>query len=346
MEVGRIIKNVEVLSEDHLPASVRGRDRELRELRECIAPALKQRKPMNVWLHGKPGTGKTLAIRWLLDSIKQESSVKAIYVNCWEHRTFYLVVDKIIREQKVMFAERTDAALKLERFYRTIGNKPFIVVLDEIDKPTPTERNAILYNLCRIGNLGLICICNSRYFLVNLDQRIVSRIALRQVAFKPYGVEDLRNILEERVREALQPASWTKEVLQRIAQMSDGDARVAIQTLKNAAELAEAQRSSVIKEEHIQTGYSSARELKQHYLLRSLTEHHRILFQIIKESGREGIHSGTLWQTYTQRCLEAAKKPLAERRLQVCATTLISLSLVEAERAPVRGYVRVFRLKA
>ena len=180
---------------------------------------------------------------------------------------------------------------------------------------------------------------------MNLDQRIVSRIVLRQVAFKPYGVEDLLTILEERAREALHPASWTKEMLQKIAELSAGDARVAIQTLKNAAELAEAKRSSVIKEEHIQTGYSSARDLKQHYLLSSLTEHHRTLFEIIKQSSNEGIHSGELWQAYTQRCLEAFRKPLAERRLQVYMTTLISLGLVEAERAPVRGHVRVFRLK-
>ena len=142
-----------------------------------------------------------------------------------------------------------------------------------MDKPAPKDRNAILYNLSKIGNVGLICICNTRYFLLNLDQRILSRIALRQINFKPYTTEEILGILEARARESLTLDSWSRETLQRIAALSDGDARVAIQTLKNAAETSEAQRSRVILESHIDTGYSSARELKQHYLLSSFPSH-------------------------------------------------------------------------
>jgi Cdc6-like AAA superfamily ATPase len=37
-----------------------------------------------------------------------------------------------------------------------VGKKPFVIVLDEIDQPKADERDTIIYNLCNLGNVGLV----------------------------------------------------------------------------------------------------------------------------------------------------------------------------------------------
>jgi orc1/cdc6 family replication initiation protein len=345
MYESRILVEPEVLSEEYVPTFLWGREEQVRQLKLHLAPALKQRKPLSVWLHGKPGTGKSALARWTLERLWQESRVQAVYMNCWERNSLYLVADGIVRELRITFAEKTETAVKLERFQRAIGNKPLVIVLDEIDKTAPKEGNTILYNLSRIGNVGLISICNSLYFLLNLDQRIHSRLALRQIAFQPYSSDELLTIVDQRAREALAPDSWDMETLRRIALLSDGDARIAIQTLRNAAELAELGRSKVIRDEHISQGFGSARELKQHYLLQGLTVHHRIIFDLIKTCGQPGVLSNTLWQSYLKHCSETGKRPVAGRTFSAYLATLVSLGLVESERAMMRGNVRLLRAK-
>ncbi|MCK4827658.1 hypothetical protein KA005_68660, partial [bacterium] len=57
---------------------------------------------------------------------------------------------------------------------------------------------------------------------------------------------------------ALHPGSWREKTLNKIATLAEGDARVAIQTLKNAAYNAENDFSKTIREKHIKEGYNSA----------------------------------------------------------------------------------------
>ena len=104
-----------------------------------------------------------------------------------------------MRKLRILGAEKLNSAFKMERLTKFIGKGPFIIVLDEIDQPNPKERETLLYNLSGIGNVGLICICNSRYILMIMDDRIKSRLSLKQIEFQPYSDEDFMFILEQRV---------------------------------------------------------------------------------------------------------------------------------------------------
>ena len=339
---GGIIKNADVLTDDYLPSRLPSREAQIRELVFCIKPAINGHKPLHAWVYGQPGTGKTSTCRYLARQLEYETAIKTVYVNCWENNTYFAVLDKIVRELRILGAERLTTAFKFERLVRFMGEKPYIFILDEIDQPSPKERNAILYNLSRIGHAGIIAICNARTVLASLDDRIRSRLNAEQIEFKPYNADDLVYILEQRAGLALKRGSWDKNILQYTAELAEGDARVAIQTLKNAAYIAEKEFMKKIEARHIREGWQTAKDIKKEYMLNKLTSHHRMLYEIIRLN--PGIKSGELWNTYLQECEEKRIRPIAERTFPLYIQKLIETGLIKAERAMVRGKVRIFNV--
>ncbi len=238
--------------------------------------------------------------------------------------------------------DEPDASFKMDRLQRHLKDTPLVLALDEIDQPSPKERNSILYNLSEMQNVGLICICNSRQFLFDLDQRIKSRLNVTQIEFKPYSVSDLVYILTLRAETALVPRTWGKALLERISEMAEGDARVAIQTLKNAAYYAEKDCATGIKLEHVEKAWKDARFIKKTYLLNKLTADHRLLFDIIKS--RKETLSNQLWEEYLSEARSREIPPIASRTYSEYVNKLRDLGLIKTERARVRGKVRIFRV--
>ena len=266
-EARPIIINPEILNETYILANPVAREAHLEELLRCLRPGFDRKKPMHAWLFGEPGTGKTLLVKHVLRKLGKEALVGGIYVNCWEQNSYYSVLDKLVRELRMLGAEKLNASFKLERLKTFIGSRPFIIVLDEIDKPKREERDSILYNLCNIGNVGLICVSNSRSVLYSMDERIKSRLNAKQVEFRPYSQDDLFCILKQRAELALGPGSWNEVTLRKVAELAEGDARVAIQTLKKAAYNAEKAAGKTINENHIKDGFTSAKGMKKTYLI-------------------------------------------------------------------------------
>lgn len=337
-----IVTNPDLLDETYIPANIPVRESYISELTCCLRPALKKKKPMHAWLHGRPGTGKTLTSKFILRKIKAEAYVDGVYINCWEQNSYYSVLDKLVRELRILGAEKLNTSYKLERLEQFMGKKPFVIVLDEIDQPKRFERDSIIYNLCNIGNLGLICVCNSRTVLYSMDERIKSRLNAKQLEFNHYSESDLAFILKRRAELALCPGSWSEKTLNKIASLAEGDARVAIQTLKNAANNAENDLSKTIKEKHIKKGHNSVKIRNMTYLLDKLSSHHRLLYKLVKE--RKDIQSGELWKVYLSKCRKLKKQPIALRTYSEYMNKLIELDLVQWDRALVRGKVRVFKV--
>ena len=63
--------------------------------------------------------------------------------------------------------------------------------------------------------------------------------------------------------DALAPGAYSEELLRSIAQLAGGDARIAIQTLKNAAYLAERENKDEIGSPHVTRAWNSAKDLKK-----------------------------------------------------------------------------------
>jgi Cdc6-like AAA superfamily ATPase len=213
-----------------------------------------------------------------------------------------------------------------------------VVVLDDIDRPAPVERNSIIYNLCNLQKLGLICISKGPGIIFDLDERIKSRLNAVRIEFPKYSVEKLQEILTRKAEQALVEDTWSAQILKRIAELAAGDARVAVQTLKNAAYYAQKDYSETIRESHVMKGWNEIRDRNKNHMLNQLTYHHSLMFDIIKEKGK--VLSNELWQTYLDRCRESENKPVSTRTYPAYVNELRDLGLIKIKRAPVKGRVR------
>lgn len=337
-----IVKDQIVLDDRHVPEEIIGREEQLKKLMFCLTPACKGQKPIHAWLYGETGTGKTLVARHALERLRVEARVAGSYINCWKDSTLYSALEKIVGDLRLLMAERVSASFKVDTLEKQLERRPYIVVLDEIDQPCPRERDAILYNLCGIGNVGLVCICNSRRTLFDIENRVKSRLSPVQIEFPEYSKQHMIRILHDRARLALNKSAWNNAAAEKIASLASGDARVAIHTLRNAARSAELDKSHVVRDEHILDGHHSARTLRRTYLLDRLTEDYRILYKIVDKRGQ--LESGALWHGYLARCARLRRPPIALRTFSEYMNRLADWGLVSIDRAPVKGNVRLFKV--
>ncbi|MBT3464876.1 cell division control protein Cdc6, partial [archaeon] len=76
----------EVLLPSYLPDKVLYREEQVQQVAEILAPSLRMEKPSNLFIYGKTGTGKTLSVKHVIESLRNISKTNeipfsAIYVN-------------------------------------------------------------------------------------------------------------------------------------------------------------------------------------------------------------------------------------------------------------------------
>lgn len=336
-----IVKKTEPLTEEFLPPAFPGRDDQLALLADVLTPGPFKPKPQHLWVHGQPGSGKSSLVRKVLAQL-EEQRVRTAIVNCWSAQTFYSVLETIFSELRTLVPETRDVAFKFDRLSRIARSHALVIVLDEADQMFLKERNASLYNLCRLERAGVMCLSQTREAYLQLDARVRSRLQPRFVEFSPYTVDQLMAVLQERAEASLHPDSWCQQDLETIASASGGDARVAIQTLRTAGYLAEKARSSQLRPEDIHEGLEKSSELRRVYVLKGLSEHHRLLYQLVKEAGE--ITSPDLWKKYQVAARSENLQFMARRTFTHYKQYLVSSRLLEERQARGRANVRVLRV--
>ena len=339
-----IIIDHDFLRETYIPDKLKAREIQSEQILCCLSPVIKRRKPIHTWLYGQAGTGKTTTAIHALRRLEEKVHVKSLIINCWKKRTFYEILDEMISEFRILRADEHRTSFKLEKLCSHLEERPFVVILDEIDQVKPSELSTILYNLDSVLNAGLVCISDSTRAMLELEERVRSRINPHPIFFPCYSYQELLEILTHRAELGLAPDSWTRPALKRIAITAQGDARAAIGMLHRAAVLADHQRMDKITIKSLEELIKAAKETRRTCILNDLTQDHRIFYEVVKQKGK--ILSGDLWEEYLQRCLQLRRRPLAPRTFSDYANRLVRTGLITSERARVRGKVRLFKVVA
>ncbi|BDB97705.1 ORC1-type DNA replication protein [Saccharolobus caldissimus] len=374
-----IIKHKDKLSPDYVPNTLPHREDKIRELGYIFKSILtgEGKDSERVVIVGRTGTGKTATVKSFGKSFEDIAErefgvkIKYVHINCYRHRTLYLISQEIANALKLPIPMRGLSAqevFKIIHEYLDRRNLHILVTLDEFSHFLNTTSTEEIYFLVRlydeisviIKRISYIFIVNDMHSIYKLDKSIRDHIVRRVIEFPPYTSNELYDILKARVDEAFNENSVDEEALRYIANTygfdkgGSGNARIAIETLGLAGEIAEKEGSSIVLLDHAKRANSMINPEVQEMLdsLLYLDLHQLILLKalirLLNRSKAEEVTMGNLENEYIELSHELGEEPRKHtqvyeylRKLKVIGivntrqsgkgmrgrTTLVSLSL-------------------
>jgi len=187
----------------------------------------------------------TACTRFILRKLMEETeNLMPIYVNCWKRDTSSKIINDIADQMDLKLAEKTSSD---EIFDKLVGkfNKydGVIFAFDEIDKVNDFD---FLYRIIEdVPRKTIFLITNVSDWIAKMDRRLMSRLLLDRIEFKPYKFEEIRGILYERQKYAFAPKAWDYDAFENIIRktFTSKDIRIGLFLMKVAAETAEARNA-------------------------------------------------------------------------------------------------------
>ena len=344
------------------------RDEETKTIAQALSVVLREARPSNLLLFGKPGTGKTAVAKNVIERLRKKAKELGIevivpFVNTKTANTAYKVlyeiaedmgINKVEKKLQVYFTglsmgEATDRILDF------IQKKKFhvILVMDEIDSLVEKNGDDILYNFTRAnerisegGFISLIGISNSLTFKDKLDPRVRSSLSEEEMVFNPYTIEQLQRILSDRSKLAFNDDTVSDAAINLCAAMAgkeNGDARRAIDLLRVAAEIAERERVSKVEEKHIRLAQEKIERDTNYEVLKNSTTHTKLVIVAIIKS-KNG-NTGEVYEIYSSLCINSEQEPLTQRRITQIISELDQLGLITSNVVSQGRYGRSQRIK-
>ncbi|MBS3134989.1 AAA family ATPase [Candidatus Woesearchaeota archaeon] len=247
----RIFLNPVALDYSFIPKLIPYRENQQHHIATCIKPLLQNRNGKNLFIHGKPGIGKTVATMHVLNEMEEKTDIAPIYINCWKKNTAHKIILEICERVGYKFTLNKSTDELTEIITGILNKGSCVICLDECDK---MEYNDIIYDLLEnIYKKTIILITNNKSWLDKLDMRIKSRLNCDLIEFKPYNYEETLGILKQRIEYAFHPNTLNKEALEKISKKSFElqDVRTGIYLLKESGDIAEFKNKNKIEVEDV-----------------------------------------------------------------------------------------------
>ncbi len=342
----QIFKNRDVLRHSYTPDHLPHREEQIRQLAMLLSPALRGEIPSNIFVYGKTGTGKTATVKLVGKQLEEMSerlkaNVYVHYINCEIVDTAYRVFASIARRfgrSVPLTGWPTDQVY--DEVKRAIDQKSIvlIVILDEIDKLAKKGEEA-LYSLTRINSelekskVSIIGISNNLNFKDFLDARIISSLSEEEVVFPPYNAEQLVDILKQRAILAFNDGVLEDGVIElcaALAAQEHGDARKALDLLRVSAEIAEREKDSVVRIEHVKKAVEKIEHDHISEVIRTLPIHSKILLYGIALFPEKKFTTGEIYTIYKKLCAKIGIDALTQRRISDLISELDMLGIINS----------------
>ncbi|ELY97338.1 Cdc6/Cdc18 family protein [Natrialba asiatica] len=285
-----IFADESVLKEDWQPEQLPEREPELEEIRNALAPATRGVNAHNLFLYGKTGQGKTVAIDHEIELLQEyadssnELNLSVIKTSANNQTTSYQLCAHLIKEIRggTKKPSGIDQQSMFDLLYQEISNlkDTVIIVIDEIDAIGSNDE--LLYELPRARKNGhiedqwvsVIGISNNLQFRDNLSPKVKDSLYDSEIEFAPYNANQLTTILERRAERAFVDGVLDGEVIplcSAFAAQDEGSARQAIRLLYKAGELALNHDDEGVLEQHVREARDILERKRIEEGMRSLT---------------------------------------------------------------------------
>ena len=254
---GGVLRSESYLTNQYVPESPVGRDGEVQRIADSVKPLIRRRQPENLLVYGPAGVGKTTCIRYVFDRLEEESSVKAVYINCWQYNSRSSLLTELLIQLGYPAPRKgkpVDELLSKLREWLD-KNRGVAVALDEFDQLE--NRAEVMYDLQWVNeesenSVGVVLVSNQDPRTIQLDPRSRSRLNCQTLQFNSYNAPQLQQILEDRVEQAFRPGAVEDNVIEKIAEHvaeKSGDCRQALDLLLRAGRKTESMGETTVDEE-------------------------------------------------------------------------------------------------
>lgn len=362
--------NREALQAGYTPSELPYREVQITQLAKILAPALRGEQASNVFIYGKPGTGKTVATRFVCSELERAADASGrrldvVYLNAKMRRvadTEYRLAAQLAEQFGVRVPP---TGLPTKKIYDTFFNaldgekRAAIIVLDEIDRLVRRAGDELLYNLTRMNSelrrarLSLVGITNDLTLLDNLDSRIRSSLGEEELVFSPYNAVQLQDILNRRAVHAFSPGTLSEGIIPKCAAYAareHGDARRALDLLRVSGETAERCASPQVLPEHVDSALEKLETDNVLEVIKTQPQQSKaVLYSIMRLKASDAEFStGDVYGVYKGICERGGAHPLTQRRVsdlisELDAMGIISSSVISKGRY---GRTRAIRLSA
>jgi len=369
--------NTQTYRPDELPE----REEELDQIHSALRPATMGSTPLNIFLYGPTGQGKTVGIELKTSQLQRyanesEMDLTVVKVPCKGLGGSYHVMThlvKSLREQRFGPGEELPSGYHRKKLLNMVLEEleeiggTIIIVLDEID--AIGDDDYVLYELPRSNldgvRLSLIGITNDLQFRDNLDADVRSSLGEDEISFSPYNANQLRNILSRRAVGALRDTEFVdgirdyehlkSDVLSdeaiplcaAFAAQDTGDAREAIRLLFRAARFVDDRGETTVTEDHVREAREFLQEKAIESGIKTLPAQKQLTLMTVvwyEIKGETPIETTPLSEQYGKYCRALDIDELSYRRFLDRLNDLADSNILNKKRGIGQGAENMYEL--
>jgi archaeal cell division control protein 6 len=345
-----LFKNKQVLKPNYTLKGIDDvlhRDDEIKVYYEYLKDIFRGVSPSNVFIYGKPGLGKTLITKLVLDEVEQEAKNRGIdlciiNINCDEIRTEHAILQKIVQDVPTDEPRRAlgNSRDKHNEYLKYLINHYqgiIVFVLDELDKAdNPEMINKIIRTESTTSGQfpTVIGITNDIGLRDRFPPHLKSVLCENDLIIKPYDADQLRDIIQARVDIAFKEGTVDEIVIALCAAYAAqdyGDVRRAIDILRVAGELAESRCGNSVEEHDVRDAHEKLERDKAIEVIKTLpTQSKMVLLSCIYvfDSLKENI-TANIYETYQKIAYSLDADVLTQRRVTDLISELNQLGIIE-----------------
>ncbi len=194
--------------------------------------------------------------------MEETENIMPIYINCWKRDTSPKIINEIARLSDIKTLEKISSDELFDRIILRLNRYDGVVfAFDEIDRVKDFD---FLYRILEdVSHKTIFLVTNLSEWVAKMDRRLISRLLLDRLEFKPYNYEETRGILYERRKYAFVPDCWDYDAFEIVIRktFTSKDIRVGLFLMKNAGENAESRGSEKIEVKDVEKALKKLEDL-------------------------------------------------------------------------------------